>query len=266
MSKEVAEKAATSVAVASRFAELSISGFEEVASDDLAIPFIRLLQAGSPQVKKNDSQYVEGAGEGDIFNTVQNCFYDGQEGIQVIPAYYNRRYVEWIPRTNDGGGFVDSHPLDTPLLNEAVPNEKGVLILSNGNELKNTANFYCLAILEGKAQHVLIPMSSSSLKKAKQWVTMAQTQTYTKEDGELAIQPMFNNVYKLSSLAETNKHGSWANWAVEHVKTLDIENNPEEANWFELAFAFAKSVKAEEVRIVDSPAHDADVTTDDSVM
>jgi len=95
---------------------------------------------------------------------------------------------------------------------------------------------------------------------------MAQTQTYTKEDGELAIQPMFNNVYKLSSLAETNKHGSWANWAVEHVRSLDIENNPEEANWFELAFAFAKSVKAEEVRIVDSPAHDADVTTDDSVM
>ena len=76
---------------------------------------------------------------------------------------------------------------------------------------------------------------------------------------------MFNNVYKLSSLAETNKHGSWANWAVEHVKTLDIENNAEEANWFELAFAFAKSVKSEEVRIVDSPAHDAEVTTDDSV-
>ena len=81
MSKEVAEKAATSVAVASRFAELSISGFEEVASDALAIPFIRLLQAGSPQVKKNDAQYVEGAGEGDIYNTVQNCFYDGQKGM-----------------------------------------------------------------------------------------------------------------------------------------------------------------------------------------
>ncbi len=266
MSKEIAEKTATNVALATRFEEISITGFEEVASDDLAIPFLRLLQAGSPQVKKNDAQYLQGASEGDIFNTVQNCFYEGHEGINIIPAYYNRRYVEWIPRTNDGGGFVDSHPLETPLLHEAVPNEKGVPVLSNGNELVNTANFYSLAIIDGKPQHVLIPMSSSALKKAKQWVTMAQTQTYTKQNGELAIQPMFNNVYKLSSMSESNTKGSWANWAVEHVKTLDSENNAEEAGWFELAFAFAKSVKAEEVRIVDSPANNDEIVADNSVM
>ena len=129
MSKDIAEKANTSIAVASRFEKLKISGWEEVTSDDLAIPFIRILQSGSPQVKKNDGAYLEGAGEGDIYNNVQNCYYDGQQGIQVIPAYYNRRYVEWIPRESDGGGYVDSHPLNTPLLQEAEANEKGVLIL-----------------------------------------------------------------------------------------------------------------------------------------
>jgi len=263
MSKDISVTASTTVAVA-KFNDLSLTGWEEVQADDLAIPYIRLLQAGSPQVKKNESQYLKGASEGDIYNTVQNCYYEGVEGVEIIPAYYNRRYVEWIPRTNDGGGFVDSHPLDTPLLREATQNEKGVPVLPNGNELVNTANFYSLLIIDGQAQHVLIPMSSSALKKAKQWITMAQTQTYVKDNGELGIQPLFNNMYKLSSVGESNVKGSWANWNVEHIKSLDHEDH-NQAAWFNLAFNFAKSVKADEVRIVDSPATN-DEATDESVM
>lgn len=260
MSNDVTEKEKTSVAIASKFEELAMTGWEEVDSDDLAIPFIRLLQSGSPQLKKQEGQYLAGASEGDIYNTVQNCFYDGTTGIEVIPAYYNRRYVEWIPRTNEGGGFVDTHPLDTPLLQQAVKNEKGIPVLDNGNELINTANFYCLALIDGKPNHCLIPMSSSSLKKAKQWITMAQTQTYTKANGQIDIQPLFNNVYRLTTVGEKNVHGSWANWCIEHARQLDIENNATDASWFDLAFTFAKSVKADEVRVVDSAPREAEST------
>lgn len=52
MSKEVTEKATTSVALASRFNELPTTGWEEVGAQDLAVPYIRILQSGSPQLKK----------------------------------------------------------------------------------------------------------------------------------------------------------------------------------------------------------------------
>ena len=41
-------------------------GFEEVTSSDLQIPFLRIIQALSPQLKKSDAAFIEGAGQGDI--------------------------------------------------------------------------------------------------------------------------------------------------------------------------------------------------------
>ena len=58
---------------------------------------------------------------------------------------------------------------------------KKVPTLENGNELVNTSNFYCLLVINGQATPVLIPMSSSGIKKAKQWVSMAHTQTYAQK-------------------------------------------------------------------------------------
>ena len=94
---------------------------------------------------------------------------------------------------------------------------------------------------------------------------MAHTQTYRSENGSLEIQPLFNNVYKLSAVSESNSNGSWMNWAVEHVRELDIENTPEDSTWFDLAFGFAKSVVADEIRLVDTPEETQDIS-DNAVM
>ena len=52
------------------FLENANMGMEEVGKDDLQMPFIRAIQPLSPQIKKNDSEFIEGASAGDIFNTV----------------------------------------------------------------------------------------------------------------------------------------------------------------------------------------------------
>ena len=44
------------------------SGFEEVTSSDIQIPFLRIIQALSPQLKKSDAGFIQGASSGDIFN------------------------------------------------------------------------------------------------------------------------------------------------------------------------------------------------------
>ena len=69
-------------------------GFEEVTSSDIQIPFLRIIQALSPQIKKSDSEFIEGASQGDIFNTVTHSTWSGDEGIVVIPVYFQTKFLE----------------------------------------------------------------------------------------------------------------------------------------------------------------------------
>ena len=69
MTKEVATKKDALPTVYEGFEEFGDLGFSEVTSEDLAIPFLRILQAMSPQKNKRDGAYVDGAEEGMFFNT-----------------------------------------------------------------------------------------------------------------------------------------------------------------------------------------------------
>ena len=56
-------------------------------SSEMQIPFVRIIQALSPQIKKKDPMYIEGADQGDAFNTVTSQFWNGEEGLVVVPCY-----------------------------------------------------------------------------------------------------------------------------------------------------------------------------------
>ena len=45
-------------------------GLGQLGQEDLAIPFLRILSDTSPQVKKRDPEYVDGAEVGMLFNTL----------------------------------------------------------------------------------------------------------------------------------------------------------------------------------------------------
>jgi len=123
MAKEVTKSTGNGLAVA-EFEDLAGLGFEEAKSEDMAIPFLRILAQLSPQVNKRDGAYVEGAEAGMIYNTVSNEVFKGEDGITVIPCYYSRRYVEWKPRA-EGGGYVNSYHPDDTVVTSTVRNERG---------------------------------------------------------------------------------------------------------------------------------------------
>src|ERR1700744_6508473 len=59
------------------------------ASEDNIVPLIYVLQSGSPQVKKNNPDYIEGAGEGDLWlRNAPTPIIDGLKGILVQPCYF----------------------------------------------------------------------------------------------------------------------------------------------------------------------------------
>lgn len=49
------------------------TGLEEAGVGDYAIPFLRVLQSMSPQLKKSDGQYIQGAEEGPHLGRQSQC-------------------------------------------------------------------------------------------------------------------------------------------------------------------------------------------------
>ena len=251
---QVVKKEANEVAVYEGFEQFQGEGFSEVKTEDLAIPFLRVLADVSPQVKKRDGAYVEGAEAGMIFNTVLNEVYEAEkEGICVIPCHYNRRYVEWRGR-EEGGGYVGSYTPDDPIVKTVTRSEQGQDLLPNGNQLTNTAQFFVLMLHpELGPQKALMTMASTQLKKGRKWLTQAQSLTAQGKNGLYTL-PLMSQVYKVTSVPEQNDKGSWYGWEIARERSLDLSNQGDK-DVFDMAVAFAKSVKAGDVELNDGSNH-----------
>jgi len=185
------------------------AGFEEAGSESYAIPFLSILQSGSPQVKKSDGAYIKGAEEGMLFNSVTNEVYSGEDGIEIIPCHYTQRFIEWKLREN-GGGFVGEHLPSDSIVGECTKDEKFRSITANGNQLVDTRNHYVLIRKDGSLVPAIMSLSSSQTKKSKQLMSLLQgIKVKNPTTGMFEIAPMYSNILRISTVAESNDKGSW---------------------------------------------------------
>jgi hypothetical protein len=83
------------------FADNAGAGFENVTSEDMLIPRLTVLQGLSPQIQKSKSEYIKGAEVGHIADVgIGEVFPDG---IEFLPVYYRKEYLEWAPRESGKG-------------------------------------------------------------------------------------------------------------------------------------------------------------------
>ena len=143
-------------------------------TSELQIPFLRLVQAMSPQLKKTDPKFISVCSQGDMFNTVTGQFWDGEEGVTVIPCFQETKYLEFIPR-DQGGGFVGEIAPDNPAIKQAK-REGNKEILSNGNELVKSDQQYCIVLDGDIPQLAIMDMKVSQLKVSRRWKTQIAMQ------------------------------------------------------------------------------------------
>lgn len=183
------------------------AGFEEASRDAYAIPFLRVLQDLSPQVKKTMAGYVPGAKPGMLFNTVSRELYSS---VRVIPCHFQQQFIEWIPRKQAKGkaGFVAAHPAGTPLAAKAM-RDGAKNILPNGHELADTRNHFVLLLSDdGTVTQALLSLTSTQIKVSRRW--MSQMRAAVIDIGDRIISPpSFAWSYKLGSEEESNDQGSW---------------------------------------------------------
>jgi len=236
---DVAVKKENAVALTSMFEEDALSGFEGMNQDDFALPFLRLLTNTSPEVGE-----VDGAMPGMIYNTVTGDLYDGKKGIEVIPVAYVRQYIEWAPRGSGSGAPVAMYPATSDVLSRThrEPGDNKDY-LDNGNYIENTANHYVMVInSEGTPEPALISMKSTQLKKSRKWNSMMQSVKVSGKNG-LFTPPMYSQMYRLTTVPESNDKGKWFGWEVERIGPI------EDAGIYQAAKAFATSVNAGEVKV-----------------
>ena len=203
--------------VAGLMGESKATGFEGIKPEDVAIPFLVILQSLSPQVKKGHASRVPDAEEGMLFNNVTQEVY--KEGIQVVPCAFQKAYVEWVTREN-GGGFVASHQ-DEKLLATCKRDEKNNDILPNGNQLATTAYHFVLIVKpDGSWERAVIGMSRTQLKKSRRWISQMMAIQMKDGKGKLFRPPMYSHKYRLTAVLEQKDDYSWYNYQIEGAEPI----------------------------------------------
>lgn len=250
--KEVAKKEESTALVdnSSMFLEDQNVGMENVGTDDLLIPFLVVLQALSPQVKKKDPQYVEGAEEGMFLETATNTLYDGDTGLLVIPVAYQRRHTEWIPRKK-GGGLVNDYGMDDSVLSRCQRKD-GRYVTPEGNDLVVSGTHYVFIVDPEKGTYVpaILSLAGTQLKKSRRWnTTIKNMKEEAPKDGKtiLFTPASFFWAYRLTSVPESNEKGSWMGVKIDQeVRTVQL---PEGMAIYQAARDFRTAVAEGQVKV-----------------
>jgi hypothetical protein len=238
------------------FQEDAGGGLANIGSADFAIPFIQILQKGSPQVSRANAKYIKGAAAGMIINTVTGKVVPGEPddkdrptGILFIPCGYQSQLVRWKPR-DSGGGLVCHYKEGDPELKKFKRNERGQLLADNGDLIIDTSYHFGLALDEelGFPEYAVISMASTQRKKSRTWNTiMRRIMFKNSRTGEIFNPPSYSHAYRLTTVGETKDTYDWYGWAIVS------EGQLQDVNLYKMAKEFSQQVASGNVKVSAPP-------------
>jgi hypothetical protein len=199
------------------YANYNGMGFENTSSDDYAMPFLNLLQTGSPEVgAEGPEKAIEGARPGMFVNSVTKELYDGQQGLIFVPCVTQQVYVEWKPR-NAGGGICGRHEHTSDLVAAAKRASKdfGKYQTDEGHDLVQTFYFIGFTLFSADdlepGEIMVIPFSSTKIKPYQSY--MGKLRSYQK----IPQPPLFSHRLRITSFQDRNAKGNFMNVKVEPI-------------------------------------------------
>ena len=193
--------------------ELAGGGMENVSVKDMSIPFLKILQSLSPEIKKAKAEYIEGAEEGKICNSVTSELFDT---LKIVPCFYQFVVNEWKPNR---GGYVGTHLDGSPVVAAATrvttPDGKSVLRSAAGNDLVDTAQWYVLIQNKsGQWSWGVLAFTSTQLKFSRRLLSQLQSLKLEGKNGPFTP-PMYAHVLNVSTVPDSNNLGDFFSWKIE---------------------------------------------------
>ena len=187
-------------------------GLEETKPEDLLIPRLKIVQAQSPETKRTNSSYMEGAKEGDLIDSQMGINYGDQ--VEFLPVLFRKEWIEWAPRDTQKG-IVRTHDNPEILAQCKQSAEVSGWYLPNGNQIVETYVFYGFILTDKyELNESFISMYGMQLKKARKWISISNGLRAQDSKGNSFRPPMFYQSYLLGSQPESNNRGDWCGWVI----------------------------------------------------
>ena len=221
------------------FEENAGAGLQNIGAEQMQIPFVRILQALSPQLNKEKPDYIKGASQGDIFNTVTGEIYPEETGVTVIPVAFEMKYLEFVPRSQ-GGGLVAEIPASSPDLNNTY-REGPAEILPSGNELVRCHQHLVMVYdpETGECTPAVLDMKKTQLKVSKKWNAQRTNITAMGKKGPFTL-PIYGTAWKITTVSESNDQGTWYNFRIVRETNVTEELSAGMLRAKEMADSFQK--------------------------
>lgn len=184
------------------FGEFAGQGFQNQTSDDVAIPFLGLIQKLSPELDESSDRHIPGAKEGRMFNSVTLELLP--EEVVLVPCYTEHAFVQFIPR-DQGGGFVGQHAPGSDIVKQAQATAEAFnkLRTPEGHELVETFYMYGLILDDADApsasSFIVVAFSSTKIKVYRRINTLLRTVK--------GNPPLFAHRIAVTAAPEKNKQG-----------------------------------------------------------
>ena len=167
-----------------------IRGSEEVTHEDMTIPRLEVIQSLSKARKRGDPNFIEGAEEGMLYNSVTRELY-GFEAI-IVPIMFIKEHLLWRDQAL-GGGFAGAFA-------EEIEAKEAMGLTEKPEEWEAvlTHQHFCLILkTDGTYEEAVISMSKSKLKVSKKFNSLVRV-----NGGD-----RFSRVYKVAGIADQNAKG-----------------------------------------------------------
>tara|TARA_R100001086_G_scaffold175094_1_gene96349 strand:+ start:5018 stop:5803 length:786 start_codon:yes stop_codon:yes gene_type:complete len=214
----------------------------EFTSDEMQMPYIRIAQSSNDEVKKSHAKFIEGLGQGDIFNNLTKEYWS--DSLEVIPCHVKTTYTEWIKRT-EGGGFIGEIDPKDPVLQQ-TEREGATETLPNGHQVVKADNYVVLVkSSDGSWTPAILDMKATQLKISRRWKTQLNLQTVKNpKTGKIIKCPIFTNIWTIKTVEETNADQySYFNYSVMFKKIV------EDKDLFNQAMSLFSASKAGEIKV-----------------
>jgi len=192
-------------------------GSEEIKSDDMSTPILKILHQLSPECNQSNAKYVEGSKPGMIYAKGLGTLIDGDKGVDILIAHVQTRYPEWQEMGDTAAPPVATH-MSVP--SDAVEERNGKWRLSNGNYLEKTAYFY-VVVLGDEPRPAVITMRSSNLTPAREINQMIKNLRFQDDKGKYNP-AAYAAVYTLKTAGKVAGSKSWHVYKPSMNRALDV--------------------------------------------
>ena len=221
-------------------------GQENIGAADIRPPALRLAQSQSPEIKRNDADYIEGLREGEFYNSLtRKILGEGPLRIVVVNPL-GHRHVEFAPMA-EGGGVIDFNVPD------GDPRTEFYEVVEDGKTIRKkpkATKFYDYLILlvgdDGNGTLMTFSLKGMQLKRAVELNTLIK---------QVKL-PSFAQVFELNSVPEKKNNFDYYGVRIAPAGWSTPELLAQAEDLYE---AMQGKKIAVETRAEDAPAKDDDI-------